>query len=517
MNKFLLTAFLIANLVASAQLPAPVVYLNFSGAEVKGTVWNTNGPIYALPYQIPQSSKLEILRRVQEDYSIFDINITLDSNEFKSAPLSRRIEVIITPTAWYSKGGGVAYVGSFNWSDYTPAWIFPSRLNNNIRNIAEATSHEIGHVFGLQHQSVYDEACEKISEYNYGKGGDGPTSWAPIMGSSYHSQISTWFIGPSAEGCQFIQNDIELMASQSLLNLLPDDYGDDYSSAYNIEATSGEFGYTGLIGHAGDEDVFKITLLQTTRLKVDALPFRGSADPRGANVHLGMKITNSSLVSSAEYKSYDRISASIDTTLTAGIYYITVTGIGNENMPREFGLGSYSLAGVITYALPVSRLDISGEVNKNQHLLYWKYETDEAISSVTLQYSYDGSRFADLATVDPKVRSYSWTPGMPLVYYRVKLNTLNASGAVYSKIIVLESQQQNDILIVQDAFSGKVGVQLRTPAQYGLYTVSGQVLKKGNLPKGEHYFNFRNYAQGNLLILKVYNSSEIKVQKLTLR
>ncbi len=86
MNKFLLTAFLIANLVASAQLPAPVVYLNFSGAEVKGTVWNTNGPIYALPYQIPQSSKLEILRRVQEDYSIFDINITLDSNEFKSAP-----------------------------------------------------------------------------------------------------------------------------------------------------------------------------------------------------------------------------------------------------------------------------------------------------------------------------------------------------------------------------------------------------------------------------------------------
>jgi hypothetical protein len=78
----------------------------------------------------------------------------------------------------------VSYVGSFTWGDDTPGWVFSGLLNNNIKYIAEAVSHEAGHTLGLQHQSNYDAECTKTSEYGQGQG-TGEISWAPIMGSRF--------------------------------------------------------------------------------------------------------------------------------------------------------------------------------------------------------------------------------------------------------------------------------------------------------------------------------------------
>lgn len=516
MRSFVFLIFFLGTVhVINAQLATrPVVYLNFSGGEVIGTPWNTEGPIQYLPYQISLAAKNEILRRVEEDFSIIDILITLDSVEFLQAPLNRRMELIITPTAWYPKGGGVAYVGSFNWADYTPAWVFPSRLGNNLRYIAEASSHEIGHVFGLHHQSVYDEDCVKLSEYYEGRGGNDPTAWAPIMGTSYQAGISTWYIGTSAEGCEFIQKDIEQMADQSLLTLLPDDYGNDYQQAYEISATAGEFGLRGLINHAFDEDVFKINLNKTTRLKLDALPFRVGSDPKGANVHLELHLTDGNKEASHIYKSLDKISAGIDTTLTAGVYYLTVTGADNRFMSREFSIGSYSLAGIITHSLPVTRLEINGMVENNRHQINWKFEADEAIESVTLQYSYDGSSFKELVKLPSTAKSYSWTPSlMSAIYYRVKVNTVNSANEAYSRIILLESQFDQLINITQDIHTKLVKLNLQTTAYYELYNTSGSLLKKQNLPSGEHHLDFRNLS-GSVLLLKVFTKTEFRVHKI---
>ena len=161
---------LCGNLVSSAQVPLlnsypsakATVYLDFDGQYVSGTSWNWIGDIEAKPADLTPVAINEIFNRVAEDFRIFDLNITTDSNVFLSAPRSQRMRVIITPTSsWYGSAGGVSYVESFTWGDDTPAWVFSQLLNNNIKYIAEACSHETGHTLGLQHQSTYNASCGK--------------------------------------------------------------------------------------------------------------------------------------------------------------------------------------------------------------------------------------------------------------------------------------------------------------------------------------------------------------------
>jgi hypothetical protein len=56
--------------------------------------------------------------------------------------------------------------------------------------IAETVSHESGHAFGLQHQSLYDASGVKIQEYYYGPG-DGRAFFADgNTGSQTHNNRS---------------------------------------------------------------------------------------------------------------------------------------------------------------------------------------------------------------------------------------------------------------------------------------------------------------------------------------
>src|SRR5687768_4852018 len=158
------------------------VYLDFDGHLVKGTAWNWDSTIHAKPSTLSSSSVTEVFNRVAEDFRIFNLNITTDSFVFKKAPSGKRMRIIITPTSkWFGNSAGVSFVNSFTWGDDTPAWVFSTLLENNPKYIAEATSHEIGHTLGLQHQSTYTKNCDLVNEYAEGKG-SGEIGWAPIMG-----------------------------------------------------------------------------------------------------------------------------------------------------------------------------------------------------------------------------------------------------------------------------------------------------------------------------------------------
>ncbi|HYE53201.1 MAG TPA: hypothetical protein VD996_00105, partial [Chitinophagaceae bacterium] len=212
---------LIANLHGYAQVPilnsnpsAPAtIFLDFDGEYVTGTTWNWSGPIAADAPPLTTEAITEIFHRVAEDYRIFNINITTDSIVYKNAPQFQRTHVIITPSSgWYGNAGGVAFVGSFVWGDDTPCWVFSNKLGNIPKYIAEAASHEAGHTLGLQHQSSYNATCGKTAEYSGGQG-SGEIGWAPIMGVGYYKNLTTWHTGSNAQGCNVIQNDINIIAS----------------------------------------------------------------------------------------------------------------------------------------------------------------------------------------------------------------------------------------------------------------------------------------------------------------
>ena len=191
------------------------VFLDFNGHTTSGTWWNTsfNGganivtPAYSIDADITSFSTTEVAtieeiwRRVAEDYAPFNVDVTtIDPGNLNAA---NNIRVVIGGSwnQWYEESGGVggvAYVGSWQWNDDTPVFVFEDNLGNGAaKSTAEAISHEAGHSLGLQHQSTYDVFGNKIDEYNPGSG-SGDTGWAPIMGVSYYKNLTTWHNGTSS-------------------------------------------------------------------------------------------------------------------------------------------------------------------------------------------------------------------------------------------------------------------------------------------------------------------------------
>jgi hypothetical protein len=211
--------FLLVHLNLAAQVPvlnsyspaSATVYLEFGGAEVDGTIWNEQGKIIAAPSGLTASSITWIHRLIAEHFILFNLNITTDPLVYERAPIRQRTRIIITPEgSWYGQVSGISAVGSFVWGDDTPAWVFTNALGNNPVFIAAATTHQIGHTLGLQHQSLYDAYGVMISELSGGENNI-LSNDAPLMGIPFYKQAD-WKNGHPSSGAEAIQSDTATIA-----------------------------------------------------------------------------------------------------------------------------------------------------------------------------------------------------------------------------------------------------------------------------------------------------------------
>jgi hypothetical protein len=171
-----------------------VIYLDFDGQYVAGSYWNTSGAIDAKPSGMTVEEQAATLARVKADYSEFPVTVTDDSAVYFAANPLKRMRVIITESwEWYTQAGGVAYIGSFEWGNETPAWVFSSLLGYGSKVVADAASHEAGHTLGLRHQSACSGGV-KTQEYNSGIAPDGK---GYLMGYPY-DKVSGWQIGTNS-------------------------------------------------------------------------------------------------------------------------------------------------------------------------------------------------------------------------------------------------------------------------------------------------------------------------------
>ena len=358
-----------------------VVYIDFDGATISGTAWNgTHAQLDALAYNVEGDGNsfstlertriVDIWHRVAEDLAPYDIDVTTERpSSFNSTTGTILVTHSIDAngnTINCSSCGGVAYVNVFGVSNYhtyySPALVFYDKLGGGGETyVAEASSHEFGHNLGLSH-----DGTTTGSSY-YGGHGSGLVSWAPIMGNSYNNNVTEWSKGEYANANQ-TQNDLAIIDGK--LGYTPDDHGDSIGTATNLAVDQNGTVVSsnpeldphntlpenkGVIGSANDVDVFSFVtgdgpVNLTIKPAWDA--FYRSTSRRGANLDVEAELLDLGGASIAFNDPNNDTGAVINTTVTAGTYFLSVTGAGNTVTPYSdyASLGQYFINGSVSPA-----------------------------------------------------------------------------------------------------------------------------------------------------------------------
>jgi hypothetical protein len=315
---------------AATQTSPVVLLIDFDGQQVKNTAWSTatlNCP--GVPGSLLSNSMKDyIVQSVAEDYSGFPVKVTKSEQDYQAAPATRRMRCIITNNMMDQFGnvGGIAFISSMLWGDNTPCFVFADVMQYNQKYIAGGVAHELGHTFGLQHQSRYSADCVMEEEYHTGFGYDA-LGWSPIMGISYYQNLITWHNGPTPLGCDQLQNDMEVI--RSVAGVKTDDYGATLNSSTIQLPSNGN--KTGILENDGDKDAFLKNETSSKRIKVTS----------NGNTDIALEVYNSNGQLSAVY---DDASGPNINVVVSGKKYIKVRVSSNQPfVPAGDGFGGYTI------------------------------------------------------------------------------------------------------------------------------------------------------------------------------
>lgn len=330
----------------------------------------------------------EIWARVAEKYSPFNINVTTvdpgNENDQETCVI-----VIGGKSEWTGRNvGGVAPLGGFFNGAPNVGFVFSDGGVNSPKSAAEAAAHEAGHLFDLQHHSLYDDDGEKLEEYD-----PGDFNIAKIMGVSYYAIRGLWSNSPNTDGPTVMQDDLAILSgSLNGFGYRNDDHGATLLSATEISPTGTAFSNKGIIERSNDVDAFSFTANNgTLSLSVETATFGPMLDAT-----LTVRDAFGTIVGQKDTSSLDETLTI--SNMTAGTYYITVSGNGNYG-----DLGQYTLSG----NLPGGGIPPSAD-----HYLVQGTDLDDNISVTLVNGEYKLDVNGTITTLDPNtVRQFDILAG----------------------------------------------------------------------------------------------------------
>ncbi|WP_243754629.1 carbohydrate-binding protein [Flavobacterium jejuense] len=401
---------------------AGCVLLDFDGYYMPaGNLWNNGNAINAAPSGMSDAAVQQHWEVVSEDYRPFNLNVTTNESVFNSYPRNRRMRVVVTPTNTAAPGaGGVAYIGSFNWDNDVPCWVFITSGKSG----GDASSHEIGHTFDLGH----DGRTNPSEGYFLGING---TAWAPIMGAGYYRPVVQWSKG-EYNYANNLQDDVATIAGSKFgIGYRGDDYSNGTSGAaslnYNANGTISQ--KNGIISSEADYDFFTFTTGGGN------VVINANTVSRDGNLHLLIRLFNASGTQIGTYWNSDpfALNATMNVNLAAGKYFIGVDGNG----AGDPGYGGYSAYGSIgSYSITGTIPPDNGVATVYKDCNYGGYAVNLAVGNYTL------SQLQAKGVVNDDISSLKVNSGYEIVLY----NNDNFSG---SSIVV----GGNDTCLVDNSFN----------------------------------------------------------------
>lgn len=261
----------------------------------------------------------ETHRQTSAYFAMFDVNVTTVKPT--------------VPYAWIvisnDVSGGSSYVGVFPNSK-PESWVSSSTAESRVSGIA----HELGHNFGLLHQSEYDLLGNKTSEYSNGY----DSLHGSIMGVDYRQDVHKWFIGHPSNSASSLQDDVAVIAAV-IKKYQPaggdgfrvDDFGGTIATASALTATNGLRSAAGIIERMTDVDTFSFTTGGGGAV-ISVVPQK----PSGLDAKVEVFDATGRLVAASDGDTNDQ---QIVLPVGSGTWYVSVSSHGNYG-----DLGMYDLS-----------------------------------------------------------------------------------------------------------------------------------------------------------------------------
>ncbi len=385
----------------------------------------------------------EVWQRVSEDFAPFDLNVTtadpgveaLRRTSATDAAFGQRM--VISPTNWYAPGSscatpgqtctlGIALVGVFARSTDTPAFVFTAGVS--VRTIAEATAHEAGHTFGLNHDAT------ATSTYYNGHG-----VWTPIMGrgTDPSKPFTQWSKGEYA-GANNVQDDIELIAG--LTGYRPDDHGPTPERATVVPASSTT---TGVIGTTGDRDMFAVDV-GNGNLAVTLRPPEGTETWANLLARVVVRDAGGGVVVAQSPVVPKSWSVTVNVPVAAGRFTIEVEPVGWLDASTGFttygSLGAYELSvaappgatppaaasNTFTPTVPTRLVDTRSRIGGFGRMVAGRQVVVQVTNGTTIPWDATAAVFSIVST-NPAAQGY--LTAYPCSNDRPETSTVNFVGA----------------------------------------------------------------------------------------